>query len=771
MKKLHQQLRYALCVLVLLGAELTMAQIKVSGFIKDSDDHEALIGAYAVDTIHKIGTSTNNYGFYTISVPKQAVLRFSFIGYKHQEVWVNTLRDTTLNIYLSKDDLLGEVVVTAGRSIEQSNYTGVEQMRAQTVQKLPAIMGEPDIVKSLTLMPGVSFGNEATSGYFVRGSSSDQNLILLDGVPVYNPYHLKGYFSAFNVDAINSATLYKGAIPAQYGGRLASVLDLNLKEGNMKRLNAKLTLGSVMNKVLIEAPIIKDRTSFLITARRSFLDVYNQTVNSLLSYFSGIQKVADDMDMSQYYFTDYNIKLNHKINHKNRIFFNFYNSQDDYDNKDTVFTMQDTKKWGNTLASARWNKIYSDNIFSNLTLYHSRYQYNAKKSLVYENTSDPSKYSIDYKSAILDYSAKMDFNISINQHHIQFGGQYLYQKFQPAVTAFRKMQASSNIDTTYHYNFNTNTISFYIEDRFKILPLLDVNAGLYASALFNGEMFYPSLQPRISLNYTPHEKLSLKTSYSRMTQNLHLLSNSWSGDPADMWVPSTQKIRPEKANQVDLALVYQERQWAFSAALYAKNMSNLIEYKEGMSYFDNQSDWQSKVETGKGKAYGAEFSVRKKQGKLTGSLSYTYSKSTREFKNQNRGKPFPYTYDRTHNVSAFLLYTFNKSWSVSANWLFASGKPFTIANTYVINDLGYPQTFKQYDRVNNLRMPNYHRLDVGINYTKSYSQFSYNISAGVYNAYNRSNPYYVFEGENTISVNSLLGIMPYLTLSFNFNTK
>ncbi len=770
MKKLHQ-LRYVFCVLVLLGAEFSMAQIKVSGFIKDFDNHEALIGAYVVDSNHTIGTSANNYGFYTISVPKHTVLRFSFIGYKPKEVLINTPKDTVLDIYLTKDDLLGEVVVTAGRSVEQSNYTGVEQMRAQTVQKLPAIMGEPDIVKSLTLMPGVSFGNEATSGYFVRGSSSDQNLILLDGVPIYNPYHLKGYFSAFNVDAINSATLYKGAIPAQYGGRLASVLDLNLKEGNMKRLNAKLTLGSVMNKVLIEAPIIKDKTSFLITARRSMLDIYGNQISSLLSYFSGIHKVSDDMDMNQYYFTDYNVKLNHKINHKNRIFLNFYKSQDDYDDKDTISTLRNRKKWGNTLASVRWNKIYSDNIFSNLTVYHSRYKYNAKKSLGYKNSPENFEHSINYKSAISDYSAKMDFNISIEKHHIKFGGQYLYQRFEPAVTTLRKIGEGSDVDTSYNYNFNTNTTSVYIEDQFKLLPQLDVNAGLYASALFNREMFYPSLQPRVSLKYTPHKKLSLKTSYSRMTQNIHLLSNSWSGDPADMWVPSTKQIRPEKSNQIDLGLAYHTHKWSFLADIFAKNMSNLMEYKEGVSYFDNQSDWQSKVETGKGKAYGAEFSIRKNQGKLTGSLSYTYSKSVREFEKLNRGEAFPYTYDRTHNISAFLLYTFNKRWSVSANWIFTTGQPFTVANTYVINNFGHLQIFKQYDRVNNVRMPNYHRLDIGVNYTKSYSYFGYNISAGLYNAYNRHNPYSVFEGEDMLYVHSLLGIMPYLTISFNFNTK
>lgn len=747
-------------------------QVSIAGFIKDAENNEALIGSYVVDTCLSIGTSSNNYGYYNLIISKQpTVLSFSFIGYKTSKLTVNCKKDTIINIFLTKDNTLNEVLVKGNYNTQDAKYSGVERMDAKTINALPAIMGVPDLLKSLTLLPGVSFGNEATSGFFVRGSSSDQNLLLLDGVPLYNPYHLYGYFSVFNVDAINSATLYKGAVPAKFGGRLASVLDVQMHEGNSKRFKSKLTLGTVLTKALIEGPIIKDKTSFSITARRSMLDVYPQYMSSLISFFNGMSQASDGMDVSQYYFADYNLKVNHKLDDKNRLFMSFYRSDDYYNNQDTLLALQDEKRWVNTIISTRWNKIYSKNLFSNLSVYHSRYKYNTKKSIFYNQAESYPENSIAYVSEIMDFSGKMDFDYRFKQHRIMFGGQYINQTYKPAITTINKSSSNSNLDTTYHASINNNTVKFYLEDEYPLFDKLTLNTGLHASLYFNSNMLYPSLQPRLSLNFKPLKKVSIKASYTRMVQYTHLLSNTWSGDPSDMWVPSTQLIKPENANQLEIGISYSPKKWKFSASVYAKNMNHLIEYKEGASYFNTQSDWQSKVETGTGKVYGFEFSIKKEYGKLTGLMSYAYSKSTRQFEALNRGQTFDYTYDRPHQMSLALVYSFNKRWSISSNWVFASGQPFTVADTYLIHNLKHENLYKQYNSINNARMPNYHRLDVGLNYTKSFKQFNYSIGTGIYNAYGRSNPNYVYDSGETLYANSLMGFMPYLTISFGFNTK
>ncbi len=750
------------------------AQIKVLGFIKDAENGEALIGAYVLDG-NSNGVCTNNYGYFSISIAEpNNKLTFSYVGYKQQELVLNALQDTNITIFLSKDDLIDEVVIAGGFNRLQSNLTGIETMTPKMVNTLPTVMGEPDIIKTITLLPGVSFGNEAAAGYFVRGGSSDQNLLLIDGVPVYNPYHLHGYFSVFNTDAINKATLYKGAVPAKFGGRLSSVLDINMREGNAKKFGGKVTLGTVTTKLLLEGPIVKDKMSFLITGRRSMLDVYNKGVSSLLSWFSGMSQVAENVDVNNYYFYDYNVKVNHKLNRNNRLFFNLYSSVDNFENKESDVSLKSEIIWKNLSTSLRWNYIYSNKLFSNFTVYHTKYNYSTKDAVYYEDSQGKLENSIQYGTGISDYSGKLDFTSNMNKHSLKFGGQYLYQIVAPDITKVEQIVENNNlaIDTTINSAINTHSAIFYLEDEYKLFEKATINTGLHFSNYFTEGKLYPSLQPRFSVNYKPISKLALKASYTRMVQPLHLLSTTWSGDPSDIWVPSTNKIKPESANQYALGINFKAQQFNIAAEAYYRTMNNLIDYKEGASHFNTEINWQDKVEIGTGKVHGFEFSVNKERGKLTGLLSYTYSKSTRQFQNINRGKEFPYTYDRTHSVSVALMYNINKKFALGANWVFATGQPVTISNSYVVSSFEYnAEYYRQYNSINNTRLPNYHRLDVCANYTKTYPKFNYKISTGVYNVYNRQNPYSVYDTGESLYVGSLLGFLPYLTISLSFNSK
>ena len=748
------------------------AQIKVSGYIREAKDKEVLIGANITDSISNRGTSSNRFGFFSISLPSNRCnLTVSFIGYKNYKLEITQQTDSLIDLFLEIDNQLQEVLVSGAYNSQDFNYTGIESLSSKTVKALPSFLGEPDIIKSLTLLPGVSFGNEAVSGFFVRGSSSDQNLLLLDGVPVYNPYHLYGYFSAFNADAINSVSLYKGAIPSGFGGRLASVLDIQIREGSSEQFKGQFTFGTVTSKILLEGPIIKGKTSFLFTARRSMLDVYNENITNIIAGFSGMGIVDNKMELSQYYFNDFNLKLNHKINNKNRIFANIYRSADIYNKIDSTIAMQDQINWSNTIASARWNRMYSNSLFSNLNLYFSQYQYNAQKSMLY-GEQEHAENSIAYLSKITDLSVKMDFNYSLNRHQFLFGAQYVNQVLSPSVTTVKQINNGNNIDTSYYETSLINNIVLYFEDEYRFNNKWSINAGLRFSSFLNSEVFYPFVAPRLSVKYLPSRNVSLKASYTRTHQFLHLLSNTWAGDPSDMWVPSTNKIKPETANQIATSISYRCKKWSISAEVYAKNMNHLIDYKEGASFFTDQRSWENMVETGKGKAYGLELSLKKVQGKFTALLSYTYAKTERQFQNINQGQSFPYIYDRRHSISTALVFNVNNNLSFSSNLVFASGQPVTIAGTYVVNNMPYGGgLFKQYNSVNNGRLPSYHRLDLAMNYKKTYPKFNYLISFGVYNAYNRHNPYYLYDSGESLYVNSLHGIMPYLSLSFGFNTQ
>jgi hypothetical protein len=758
-----------------LVAQWANCQISISGYIRDNKNGEALINALIMDTLNNRATVTNNFGYFTLNLPqKPTSIKVSYVGYHPVVLKISGAHDTAVTIYMELNTTLNEVVVNGNNRFVRNVHTGVESLTPKLVNSLPSIIGEPDILKTLTLLPGVSFGSEAASGYYVRGGSSDQNLLLIDGVPIYNPYHLHGYFSVFNTDAINQVNLYKGAVPASYGGRLSSVMDINMRQGNERKFAGSISMGTVIGKALIEGPLIKDKTTFLITARRSMIDLANKQVASLLNRFSGMSQIAQDINVPDYYFYDYNAKINHKFSDTDRLFINIYQSKDQFKNRSNEVMFNEQVFWENLSASARWNHVFKNNAFSNFTFYYTKYRYKSENSINPDEDPSHIQNQVSYETGIKDVSAKMDINHQIGKHILKYGGQYLFQRMEPSNSAFSQttMGAAQSIDTTYFSRYNNHLVVFYTEDEIKILPKVTLNGGLHFSGYITDQKLYPSIQPRVSINYSPWSNFSVKGSFTRMVQPIHLLSTTWVGKPSDMWVPSTQAVKPENANQFALGANFTTGKFQLTAEAFWKNMHNLIDYKEGASYTANPGNWESQIESGNGKAYGYELSVKKEKGNLTGLLSYTYCHSIRNFENLNRGQDFPYSFDRRHSFSSALMYKFNNKFSIGANWIFATGQPVTLAETNLVHYFERENYFRQYSSINNARMPNYHRLDVSMNYTKKYTRFNYQINAGIYNAYNRKNAYSIFEStDGAVYINPLLGLLPYITLTIGFKSK
>jgi outer membrane receptor for ferrienterochelin and colicin len=470
-------------------------------------------------------------------------------------------------------------------------------------------------------------------------------------------------------------------------------------------------------------------------------------------------------NVSNYYFFDYNAKVNHRFNANNRLFFNLYQSKDNFKNKNSDYGLKENISWENSVASLRWNHVYPNSLFSNLTLYHSKYKYVSGDVM---NTDQ-----ITYSTGIHDFSAKNDYNYNILNHSLRFGAQYLFQVVKPAVTVINQSATHTHLqkDTTYKSTFNPNQVTIYIEDEIQLIEKLTATAGFHLAGYASDRVFYPSLQPRVSANYNLVPSVSLKASYTRMSQPLHLLSNTWSGDPSDLWVPSTKRVKPENANQVAAGISYNYKSLFFSAEAWWKNMHNLVDYAQGASYANKNANWQDQITTGSGIAKGIELSIKREKGRATGLISYSFSKSERTFAKINNGKPFPYTYDRAHSITSALMLKLNDKYSLGANWVFASGQPVTITESIVINQLMWgDEWYYKYSSINGVRLPNYHRLDISLNYTKKYNIFDFQASTGVYNAYNRKNPYSVYDDSETLYINSLLGIVPYVTLTFSFNS-
>ena len=766
--------------LLLLSPACLWAQHTVSGTITDQTSGETLIGATILDTRSGKGTTTNVNGRYTLTLKgSEAVLRITFVGYEPIYDTISLSSNTIRNYVLKPSITLSEIVVTAERvnSRESSQMSALE-MPVEQLKAVPVLFGEADIIKAIQLLPGVQSGNEGTGGMYVRGGGPDQNLFLLDGIPLYNVNHLGGFFSAFNADAVKNVTLFKGSFPARFGGRLSSVLDVTTNNGNDKKIHGNVSIGAISAKFNLEGPIVKEKTTFCISARRTYADFIMRPI---------IRKLATDIDgktklVAGYYFYDANAKITHKFSDKSRLYATFYMGDDDvYTRIRTESSLAEDQyldfrnNWGNTVGGLRWNYVLNPKLFMNLSLSYTGYSNRMiaaidKLAYITPDSVQQSTMNGDYISKIHDLTGRFDFSfIPTPEHDIQFGTYYTNHTIIPSVASgsidyfdqiqmddpFR-MEAKLRDDTT-----RSQEIVAFAEDDWSINDIFKVNMGLHFSSFGVEDTFYPSLQPRISGRALLGENLSVKVGYAYMSQYMHLLSTTSVSLPTDLWVPSTKRIKPMTAQQVAAAVNYSiPLVVELSVEGYYKHMHNIIEYRDGATTFGSTAGWEDLVCVGDGWTYGVEFLAQRTFGRLTGWLAYTWSRTTHLFNRPgqelNNGNPFPAKYDRRHDFSIVLTYKINDWCDASATWVFSTGNTATLAmqkypvasddpDAYDLNS-NLSNTLSHVSSRNNFRMPNYHRADISVNFHRQFKRKNWHrtINVSVYNLYNKQNPYLTY---------------------------
>jgi len=765
----------------------------ISGYVKEAETGEALIGARVYIQTLNTGAIANVYGFYSITLPQgNYEVIYSYIGKEPSKKLIILDTNLSLNIDLKTSGVLDEVVVIGDTKQHESTEMSTTDLPMSKVKSLPVLLGEVDIIKTAQLLPGISSGSEGSSGIYVRGGGPDQNLILLDGVPIYNANHLFGFFSVFNADAINNVKIVKGGFPAEYGGRISSVIDIRMKEGDMEKIHGEGSVGIISSKFMINGPIIKNKTSFMVSARRTYIDLLAKPFVAMANANNG----GNDKVSVGYYFYDLNTKLNHIINEKNRIYFSAYLGDDkfyvkrkyDYTSNNTNFIEESTGglSWGNKIIALRWNHQFSPKLFANTTVNFSEYRFKtgfAFKNYPQGQPNNPTDdFSFDYLSGITDWGGNMHFSYYPTPNHkIEFGVGEIYHTFKQSVNQFKNDASSSAVDTVFgEKKIYAHEFYGFIQDDIKISRRIKANLGLHFSNFIVREKYYNSLQPRVAFNFMLDEKSSLKVSYSRTAQFLHLLTNTTIGLPTDLWVPATDTIPFQIGDQYAICYTRElEKGYRIGAEAYYKQMNNMIEYKEGASFFDTSNDWEQLVEVGKGFSYGLEVLFEKRKGKTTGWIGYTLSWTNRKFENINNGEIFPYRYDSRHDISVVVTHKFNDKVDVGLVWVYATGNAVTLALQQYngLNDQNvqyWNNPIEHVDERNNYRMPSYHRLDLGVNIHKEKKWGQATWSFGLYNAYSRQNPFYLdfgyLKNGNTkvLKQISLFPIIPSVNYSFKF---
>ena len=803
--KNHFLCRWFIAIGFLLVCVPGLAQKRtISGYVMDAASKETLIGATVVDKNSGKGCATNNYGFYTLTLDQgQVDLQVSYVGYTQQNEAIDLKENVSRNFMLTTNIELGEVVVEAARATvsARSPQMSVVELPVQQIKSIPTLFGEADVLKAIQLLPGVQNGSEGSAGMYVRGGGPDENLLLLDGVPVYNVNHALGFFSVFNPDALKNVTLYKGSFPAHFGGRLSSVVDIRMKEGDMQKYHGNVSVGLISSKLNVEGPIVKDKLSFNLSFRRTYGDLLIKPTLWIAS------AISPDMSKMRagYNFYDLNAKLNWKISDKDRLYLSFYTGDDaisfgvrykDYENDGVQYTnnMGLGWRWGNKVASLRWTHVMSQKLFMDASVNYTQYRHRLTMDMsderFYEqyNQTVKDEFNMAYKSGINDITAKVDFDYTpLPNHEIRFGGNYTYHMFRPEVQSAKMVTGDQTaIDTTMSVsNVYAHETALYIEDNMTFGDIFRVNAGVHYSTFTVEGKTYQSVQPRLSASVMLASNFSLKAGYAYMTQYVHLLSNSSLSLPTDLWVPVTKNIVPMNAHQVSLGAFYElPKLFDISLEGYYKTMDNLIEYKDGASFFGSSDTWENKVCLGKGWAYGIEFLVQRSFGKTTGWIGYTWAHAKRQFDREgmeiNGGKVFPAKYDRRHDLSITVQHKFSDRFDLSGTWVFSSGNCGTLGTQVyegLMDEWGHIPSINALER-NNFRMGNYHRLDLSVNFhkQKKHGIRTWNIS--VYNVYNHKNPFIVYtdygwdEATQTekkrLMQASLFPIIPSVSYSFKF---
>lgn len=750
----------------------------ISGIIKDKSSGETLIGA----TVQLINGSTstiisNNYGYYSVqALPGNYVLKVSFVGFNEFVDSIQLTKNVLIDIELTPQVLLQEVIVTSKKkdNIITNPLMGVQKINLNEIKSIPVLLGEKDILKTIQLLPGIKSAGEGNSGFYVRGGTIDQNLILLDEAPVYNSSHLLGFFSTFNSDAIKDVAVYKGGIPAQYGGRLSSVVDIKMNEGNNKEYKVSGGIGLIASRINVEGPIEKEKSSFILSGRRTYVDMF-----LALSSDSNIKK-------NRIYFYDLNAKLNFKLSSKDRLFISGYFGTDFFRLGDQFST-----NWGNKTGTIRWNHVFNPKLFSNTSVIFSNYSYQIS---IRSNTD---KFNIDSK--IEDFNLKQDFDWYLNRKNkLKFGFNIIHHTTSPgAITAF----GNSNLQSSKVQDKFSTENAIYINNDWKATENLNIQYGarLTAFNVLGGSDFftydnngtliktttykkgeivktYWNFEPRFSASYIVNNNTSFKFGYNRTVQNLHLLSNSTAALPTDLWVPSSNNIKPEIADQIALGYfkTFNNNQYEFSVEAYYKDLQNQIDYRDGSELRAN-NNVESELLYGSGRAYGIELLLRKNKGKLNGWIGYTLSKTERKFDNINKGNYYAAKQDRTHDLSVVAIYSASKRWTLSSTFVYNTGNAVTFpSGKYRLNG----NTIFLFTERNGYRMPAYHRLDFAATLEpkeKANRKIESSWTFGLYNVYGRENAYSISFRESETDANkteavrtSLFRFVPSITWNFKF---
>jgi outer membrane cobalamin receptor len=759
---------------------LAVAQsVTIRGYVKDANSGEYLLGANIFSQLNGEGTNSNMDGYYELKVPagESTRIRFTYIGYLERYVDFRGWRDTTLTITLHPREQQLEEVVVAARSVHtrySSSLMNVNYLSAEDVRNSPALLGEPDVIKVLQLKPGIQSGNEGSSGFFVRGGQADQNLVLFDGAPVYNPTHLFGMFSLFSTDAIEDVRLYKGGFPARFGGRLSSVMDIGIRAGSKEKFKVSGGTGLLSSRLTAEVPLVKEKVSLLVTGRRTYFDLITKEINKANEGNSGFQPIPD------YYFYDLSAKLHADLGDNDQLSFTGYTGRDHFNFVDAKIGIDFI--WGNKVGVMQWDHAYNRKLSHSINASYSDYQYRIRNRFNESN--------LTVGSGINDMNLKADFYYAANRRHrLSFGAHYTYHKFNVFRDRESDPEGVLRLNTGEKDQALAHEAAIYVADEWQISDRWHLNAGIRLSG-FTPENTssqearkgtYYGVEPRLSAKYQAGRALALKGSYSRVNQYVHLVSSSGASLPANFWYPSNQQIAPQIAEQVAAGAdwLLAGGKFMLSNELYYRNMENQIDFRDGAELFSGSAPTQDLV-FGKGWAYGNEFYIEKKEGSTTGWVAYTLSWSYRKFDEINGGTVFPSTQDRRHDISIVLRQRINDRFAFNANWVFCSGNVTSLPQARMLlqgNRGTEAVAVPIYTQRNAFRLDNYHRLDLGLEYQLKPRWGEADLTFGVYNAYDRRNSYFIyFEEESRLADGSpnfkarLVSLFPVLP-SVNFNYR
>jgi hypothetical protein len=767
------------------AAAFTQNKYTVNGYVRDSISGESIISATI--TINGKAVNSNQYGFYSLTLPPgEYDLTVSHVSYITTSFKISLEKNIEQNVFLlPKSSALNEVIVFSKKKDAnvRNAQMGKIDLSIGQIRSIPAFMGEVDILKAIQLLPGVQTAGEGNSGFYVRGGGPDQNLIILDDAVVYNTGHLFGFFSIFNSDAIKNTSLIKGGMPPQYGGRLSSVLDVTMKDGNSNQFQAEGGIGLIASRLSLQGPIKKDKASFIVSARRTYIDALVKPFISKESNAYG----------SGYYFYDLNAKINYKFSEKDRLFLSGYFGRDVFSYRDKKLSFQADIPWGNSTGTLRWNHVFNRKLFANTTVVYNDYNFNFGAA--------QNNFEINLASGIKDITAKVDFDFyPSGQHKIKFGGISTHHKFIPNVTSGRQDSVifkPSNSGVKYALEN-----ALYVQDDWDLSNNLKLNYGLRWSHFsqigpytkyvkdanqnkldstkygsFENVKAWSGLEPRITLRYSVNANTSIKGSVTRNLQFIHLVSNAGTTLPTDLWVPSTFRVKPQISWQYAGGIFknFKNNEYETSIELYYKRMQNQIEYKEG--YSPSLRDPEEEFVFGKGWSYGSELFVNKTRGRLTGWIGYTLSWTWRKFPDLNAGEKYPAKYDRRNDLSVVGTYDLNSKWKLGGVFIYATGNATSLPERFYVIDGVLTQ---EYSAINKYRLPSYHRLDLSATYTpqKKNKKFQSSWVFSVYNLYNRKNPYFIYFDQSgspyngTLAIQakqvSLFPVLPSVTWNFKF---